>query len=113
MPLPSFRSSRSKVRRRRSHHALKPIVASICTACQTINHPHRACSTCGKYGDRSVKSTSMKEVEKVLAKATKTTKHRIAHDLPNSDLPAGNELKAPATPVVAVRSPRRSTPRSK
>ncbi len=29
--------------------------------------PHRACKACGAYGNRSVKATGMKEVEKALA----------------------------------------------
>lgn len=74
MPLPSFRSSRSKVRRRRSHHALKAVVTSTCVACGAVTLPHRACKACGKYGDRSVKKTGMEEVKKVLKKSTKAVK---------------------------------------
>jgi large subunit ribosomal protein L32 len=68
MPLPSFRSSRSKVRRRRSHHALKQIVVAKCAKCEAPTLPHRACKACGAYADRSVKVTGMKEVEKTLDK---------------------------------------------
>jgi large subunit ribosomal protein L32 len=74
MPLPSFRSSRSKVRRRRSHHALKAVVTQDCKNCGAIVLPHRACKKCGAYGDRSVKKTGMDEVKKVLKKTVKTSK---------------------------------------
>lgn len=78
MPLPSFRSSRSKVRRRRSHHALKPVAVTKCSKCDAPILPHRACKACGAYADRSVKATGMKEVEKTLAKATKAKKVKPA-----------------------------------
>ena len=68
MPLPSFRRSRSKVRRRRSHHALKRIAIAKCPKCDAPILPHRACKNCGAYADRSTKPTGMSEVEKVLDK---------------------------------------------
>ena len=74
MPLPSFRSSRSKVRRRRSHHALKQIAVTKCAKCSAPLLPHRACKACGAYADRSVKATGMKEVEKTLDKKVKAPK---------------------------------------
>lgn len=55
MPLPAFRNSRSKVRRRRSHHALKPITVLACKACGADILPHRACAKCGQYNGRQVK----------------------------------------------------------
>ncbi len=73
MPLPSFRRSRSKVRRRRSHHALKQIMVTTCAKCDAPTLPHRACKNCGAYDQRSVRATGMGEVEKVLdKKAAKT-----------------------------------------
>jgi large subunit ribosomal protein L32 len=77
MPLPSFRSSRSKVRRRRSHHALKQIVVAKCAKCDAPTLPHRACKACGAYADRSVKATGMKEVAKTLDKKVKKTKKAV------------------------------------
>lgn len=74
MPLPSFRNSRSKVRRRRSHHALKAVATTDCANCGAILVPHRACKKCGKYADRSVKKTGMEEVKKVLKKTKKVEK---------------------------------------
>lgn len=75
MPLPAFRNSRSKVRRRRSHHALKAIQTATCAKCGAAILQHRACEACGAYAERSVKATGMKEVAKVLdKKATKKPK---------------------------------------
>ena len=67
MPLPSFRNSRSKVRRRRSHHALKAVSVATCPKCEAILLPHRACKQCGAYGDRSV-AKGMAEVKKAIKK---------------------------------------------
>ncbi|MFA5946441.1 MAG: 50S ribosomal protein L32 [Patescibacteria group bacterium] len=91
MPLPSFRSSRSKVRRRRSHHALKAVVTATCAGCGFVTLPHRACKNCGKYGDRSVKKTGMDEVKKVLKKEAKAPK---AAKAPKKATKAKEETKA-------------------
>lgn len=66
MPLPAFRNSRSKVRRRRSHHALKPITVNTCK-CGADVLTHRACPKCGTYNGRQVKG-GMQAVEKELTK---------------------------------------------
>lgn len=71
MPLPSFRNSRSKVRRRRAHHALKPIGSVGCANCGAPTLPHRACKSCGFYKGRNVRGASVAKAEKVIAKATK------------------------------------------
>ena len=71
MPLPSFRSSRSKVRRRRSHHALKPQQVAVCAKCEAILLQHRACKNCGAYGDRNVAKKGAAEVKKAIAKTVK------------------------------------------
>lgn len=73
MPLPSFRSSRSKVRRRRSHHALTPTGHVGCANCGAPLLPHRACKACGFYKGRNVRGASVAKAEKVLEKATKKT----------------------------------------
>lgn len=71
MPLPSFRSSRSKVRRRRAHHALKATAGTACTNCGAIILPHRACKACGFYKGRNLRGASVAKADKVIAKATK------------------------------------------
>jgi large subunit ribosomal protein L32 len=57
MPLPSFRSSRSKVRRRRSHHALKAVIIEKCKACKADMLAHHACPKCHNYNGRTAKGS--------------------------------------------------------
>lgn len=71
MPLPSFRNSRSKVRRRRAHHALKTTAGTSCANCGATILPHRACKACGFYKGRNLRGASVAKAEKVVAKATK------------------------------------------
>ncbi len=78
MPLPSFRSSRSKVRRRRSHHALKPQQVAVCAKCEAILLQHRACKNCGAYGDRTVAKQGAAAVKKAVAKAVKAKAPKVA-----------------------------------
>ncbi len=78
MPLPSFRSSRSKVRRRRSHHALKPQQVAVCAKCEAILLQHRACKNCGAYGDRNVAKQGAAEVKKAIAKTVKAKEVKAA-----------------------------------
>ena len=79
MPLPSFRNSRSKVRRRRSHHALKAMATTTCPKCEAILVPHRACPKCGWYKNRSVKA-GMDEVKKAIKKTVKAKKADHDHE---------------------------------
>lgn len=67
MPVPAFRNSRSRVRRRRSHDALKKTSSNTCVKCEAPTQPHRACASCGNYNNRQVKITQ-EAVEKVLEK---------------------------------------------
>lgn len=48
-----MRANRSKTGKRRSHHALAATRLSAC-ACGALIAPHRACASCGKYGERVV-----------------------------------------------------------
>lgn len=36
-------------RKRRSHHALRPVNTTACPKCGTARLPHRACANCGYY----------------------------------------------------------------
>ncbi len=74
MPLPAFRNPRSKVRRRRSHDALKKKTLSTCAKCQAPILPHHACKVCGAYGNRTVEQG--KSAAKVIEK--KTAKKKLA-----------------------------------
>lgn len=45
--LPTKKSSKSRTRRRRSHHALKATNYSVCPKCDQAKLPHAACANCG------------------------------------------------------------------
>jgi large subunit ribosomal protein L32 len=45
--LPTKKTSKSRTRTRRSHHALKPVNYSICPQCNNAKLPHAACANCG------------------------------------------------------------------
>ncbi|TVQ52967.1 MAG: 50S ribosomal protein L32 [Phycisphaerales bacterium] len=47
MPVPAFRTSPSRKRKRRSHHALKPVQTVMCPSCGSAKRPHAACTSCG------------------------------------------------------------------
>lgn len=76
MSVPAFRNSKSKVRRRRSHQALKPIALSACEKCKATILPHHACKSCGFYKGRNI-TGGEKQVEKTLDKATKAKKPAV------------------------------------
>lgn len=88
MPLPSFRSSRSKVRRRRAHHALKPTPHVGCANCGAPVLAHRACKSCGFYKGRNVRGASIAKAEKVVAKATKKSAAKVEASEPKAKKPA-------------------------
>ncbi|MBU4314812.1 50S ribosomal protein L32 [Patescibacteria group bacterium] len=67
MPVPAFRNSRTRVRKRRSHHALKKTDVSVCPNCQAVVLPHITCAKCGQYKGRQVLG-GIKEVEKTIEK---------------------------------------------
>lgn len=72
MPLPSFRNSRSKVRRRRSHHALKPILIVTDKKTGEARLPHRAPPSAMKKV-KKVEAVIEKAVEKKTKKAKTET----------------------------------------
>jgi large subunit ribosomal protein L32 len=90
MPLPSFRNSRSKVRRRRSHHALKPSAVNVCSNCAAPVLPHTVCKSCGFYKGRAVRA-SLAQVEKILDKKT-------------AELPAEEKKVAPRKRTAAAKA---------
>ena len=45
--LPVQKTSKARKRKRRSHHALKPIHYVACPQCGTHKLPHAACENCG------------------------------------------------------------------
>lgn len=48
-----MRANRSKTGKRRSHHALAAVRVAACV-CGSEKLPHRACPSCGKYGETTV-----------------------------------------------------------
>lgn len=54
MPVPKFRTSKSKRNMRRSHHALKAPGLSVCANCNEVKRPHTACQACGHYAGQQV-----------------------------------------------------------
>jgi len=45
--LPAFRQSHGRTRRRRSHHAMKPVQTSVCPLTGMPKLSHRACKESG------------------------------------------------------------------
>lgn len=66
MSVPTQRRTSSYKKRRASHFALKATGYKACPKCKKPVRPHRACTNCGTYKDRTVIDTSKK-----LKKATK------------------------------------------
>ncbi len=54
MAVPKRRSSNSRTRRRRAHHALKPKQLTFCPKCSTALPTHVVCPNCGYYMGRTV-----------------------------------------------------------
>lgn len=59
MAVPKRKTSKSKKRMRRSHHALKEATVSTCSHCGAYRTPHRVCSECGYYGEKEVIKTEI------------------------------------------------------
>lgn len=45
--LPAKKTSRTRTRTRRSHHALRAVNYSLCKRCGEAKLPHAACEKCG------------------------------------------------------------------
>ncbi len=45
--VPKYRLSRSRTRKRRAHHAMRPVNYSDCPRCNNPKLPHAACDNCG------------------------------------------------------------------
>lgn len=66
-----MRHTRSHTGNRRSHHALKDRVLSMCSECGSPKLNHAICPNCGKY-----KSKVVVDMHAALAKKEKKTKER-------------------------------------
>ena len=58
MAHPKRKTSKSKKRMRRSHHALQSQVITDCSYCGEMMVSHRVCSNCGHYKGRSILRTT-------------------------------------------------------
>lgn len=56
MGLPAKKTPKSKTRSRRAHLALKKVRLLKCPKCKKAILPHHACSFCGTYRGREVKT---------------------------------------------------------
>lgn len=63
MAVPYRRTSRSKARTRRAHHALKASAFSHCSNCGEVVLPHHVCPACGFYKGVRVLDAGAEEVE--------------------------------------------------
>ena len=54
MAVPKRKTSKSRKRMRRSHHALTPPNLVKCPRCRQPKLPHRVCKNCGYYKKRQV-----------------------------------------------------------
>ncbi|MEA3273451.1 MAG: 50S ribosomal protein L32 [Patescibacteria group bacterium] len=54
MAVPKQKQSKSRTRRRRSHHALKPTQLVKCSHCGKMKLNHTICDHCGYYKGRQV-----------------------------------------------------------
>lgn len=62
MPVPKYRTSRSKRDSRRAHHAVRVNNGAICPNCDSIKRPHRVCDACGHYRGRQVMEPKVTDV---------------------------------------------------
>ncbi|KKR48562.1 MAG: 50S ribosomal protein L32 [Candidatus Magasanikbacteria bacterium GW2011_GWC2_40_17] len=56
MGLPGHRRTSSDKRRRAAHFAIKPKQLTVCPKCKKPAKPHYACSFCGTYRGKTIKT---------------------------------------------------------
>lgn len=61
MAVPKKKTSPSRQRMRRAHHALRPVLSVECPNCGEHKRPHHLCSSCGHYRGRQVLSAKKDE----------------------------------------------------
>ena len=64
MPVPKKKTTRSARNQRRSHHALKGVMFSICPKCKEPVLPYHVCHPCGTYAGRQAIEIKAKEPKK-------------------------------------------------
>lgn len=97
MPVPARRHSRSRVRRRRAHDAMKSQNVGLCTTCQAPLVSHTACKNCGTYKGKQVLNVSrdLKRTAKSGLKAGSGSagKAALTHDHDHKHIKAPTESK--------------------
>jgi len=53
-PLPKKKHSRSRKGKRNAHNAIVSPALSVCKGCDSVIQPHRICTFCGNYKDRTM-----------------------------------------------------------
>lgn len=61
MSVPSSKRSKSRSRKGAAHQSMKASNPAVCTKCGKAVSPHRACSSCGNYSNRTVVDTARRE----------------------------------------------------
>ncbi|MBU0531334.1 MAG: 50S ribosomal protein L32 [Candidatus Uhrbacteria bacterium] len=94
MSVPVRRQTHGKTRRRRAHHALKPMVLAECSKCTKPVQPHHACEFCGFYSKKQVLSTA-RDAERALKKTErKSAMAKLAEEESAADKSAQTGQKA-------------------
>jgi len=63
MAVPKHRTSRSKVRKRRTHQRAQAVAVSECPHCHEPKLPHRVCPNCGYYNGMEIVKPKEKKKE--------------------------------------------------
>ncbi len=61
MAVPKRRSSKSQVRKRRTHQKAEPAAVSECAHCHEPKRPHHVCPECGYYNGREIVKPKVRE----------------------------------------------------
>ena len=61
MAVPKKKTSPSRQRMRRAHHALTPVASVECINCGARKLPHHLCPSCGHYKGRQVLGRAVEE----------------------------------------------------
>ena len=51
MAVPKRRTSKTRKRKRRTHHKAPAVAIPACPRCGDPRRPHRVCTSCGYYGE--------------------------------------------------------------
>lgn len=74
---------------RRSHHALKAVVSTLCKDCGAPKGKHTACSNCGKYKGRDILAKKVKATKKTKQEKKAAVKAKV-----DTKKVEGKEMKA-------------------